>query len=145
MTRTNYEFEYISNILDDFINILKEELIIYEGDLILYHNKYDLKANFFDHLSFKIQAGHYEQDEAEVLIDKLSILVMALQSNLIQLGMSAKNPSWYIYISRVKFGWEEGSGETKNRFKIIEGSNKTEQEILQEAEILETKQLQTKN
>lgn len=145
MSRNHYEYQIVMEILSDFLEVLKEEAIIYWGDLILYHNKKGVPSTFFAQLGSKVNMGFYQKEETEDIVEKMNMLRIGIESNLVRLGMDAKNPTWYIYFSKVQLGYQEGNNKTGNTLSITEGSNKSDAEIIQEAEIIEQRQLETKN
>lgn len=131
MTVNHYEYPKVVEILKGFLKALKDNLIIYENDLILYYNQEEVSSSFFITLGKKLRDYCYSEEQSMEIIEYMSLMAMALESNLISAGMTAKNPTWYIYISKVKYGYTEGSSDTSDKF-IPPSENR-----LDEAQVLE--------
>jgi len=140
-----YEYDNVMVILDTFIEALKNNAIIYEGDLILYYNEYGVPSMYFQTLSIKVQQGDYSYQEKCDIAEKMNLMLMALNSNLIDCGRNAKNPAWAIYFSKVKFGYVEGNSDTNDVFLIPEDNTRSYDEIMADAESAEAKIINTKN
>lgn len=136
-----YDYDTICLVLDEFLKALKDNVIIYEGDLILYYNSLGVPSTFFNTVRIKMEHGMYSEEEYFEIVEKMNLIGMALNSNLIQAGMEARNPTWYIYVSKVKFGYVEGNADTKDIFTVTEGSKKSAVEIIQEAQEVESRLL----
>lgn len=134
-----YRYPEVLEVLKGFLYALKNEMIIYENDLILYHNPKEVPSSFFIMLGRKLRDFYYTEEQAMEIAETMSLMSMALESNLMAAGMAAKNPTWYIYISKVKYGYNEGTSTTTEKFLPPVETIESEAQILEAAERKESK------